>query len=171
MKPTLYFEADDGRLLAKKPDSHFFEDGYTGAAKMGWKRLSAAVPATHDGLPFNTPGRLVTKHAFTVDELLAAYPAAAEYAAFLRRHDGGRRRFRLLRTFPVWGCSPRGFAHLFLCPAGHGCRPRLSLNDGDDGYVEKEFGTDDEAAAAFRETIDLAPFWPYDLYAFGWQPW
>lgn len=48
-------------------------------------------------------------------------------------------------------------------------RPRVSVNDGDDMYVEKSFDTEEEALVALEELKLLAPFNMSDLVDFGYN--
>lgn len=77
------------------------------------------------------------------------------------------RMYWILKSY--FTCMPGGYCLVHIVTWVHLKQWKVSVNDGDDMYMEKFFTTEDEAIKAASELIDLAPFHFDELKEFGYD--
>ncbi len=118
----------------------------------------------------------------TFDEYVADYPDAERYRAWLtgvapptrRIHRKARKPAPTPRPVTVVPCEPEAPCQLpggyfWVRASGYQGRWVVSVNDCDDGLMQKWVDTEAAALAEVENLIALAPFTLPDLRAFGYE--
>jgi hypothetical protein len=164
------YRTTDGRLLTLNPDGQSYHDhnGDTLYADLD------GTPVNNDGTP--VPGHKVTKFTYTPEEYLGTFHAET-FRRMLTDPTRPGVKTALVQSLPHCSCLPGGMLIVTLLPAFKhpkdsrwDAKPRVSVNDGDDGYRNKTFDTDQEAEQAFNELLTLAPYHMAELETLGYQP-
>lgn len=118
----------------------------------------------------------------TFDEYVKDFPDAEIYREMATNENlikttlKKNKKYKFPRTkFMYWilksyfTCMPGDFCLVHIVTWIHLKEWKVSVDDGDDMYMEKYFTSEDEAIKAANELINLAPFHFNELKAFGYE--
>lgn len=125
-------------------------------------------PIREDGSKIE--GEFITKFVYTMEEYVKAFPEAYFY-----KEVNPPGKTLIFQSLKYNSCMPGDMIEVNYYPKYiHPKNPKwnrkskISINDGDDGYVEKYFENEEEALADLETLKNLAPFLMNELIEFGY---